>query len=359
MRYNIGVIAGDGIGPEITAEAVKVLNAAGQKFDFELNYTPIDMGGCSIDKYGVPLTQEAVEKAKAGDAVLMGSIGGDAKTSPWYQLPPEKRPEAGLLGIRRALGLFANLRPAFLYEELRGACPLKDEISCRGIDLVMVRELTGGLYFGARKTVTENGVAKAVDTLEYSETEIRRVAVKAFDIAMKRRKNVISVDKANVLDSSRLWRKTVEDVAKDYPEVECNNLYVDNCAMQIAVKPTQFDVIVTGNLFGDILSDEAAVVGGSIGMLPSASIGECTSLYEPIHGSAPDIAGKGIANPIGTILSAAMLLRYSLHEEAAADAIEAAVDKALAEGYRTPDLWKDGFTKVNTSEMTKIISERV
>ena len=360
MRYNIGVIAGDGIGPEITAEAVKVLNAAGQKFDFELNYTPIDMGGCSIDKYGVPLTQEAVEKAKAGDAVLMGSIGGDAKTSPWYQLPPEKRPEAGLLGIRRALGLFANLRPAFLYEELRGACPLKDEISCRGIDLVMVRELTGGLYFGARKTVTENGVAKAVDTLEYSETEIRRVAVKAFDIAMKRRKNVISVDKANVLDSSRLWRKTVEDVAKDYPEVTLSHMLVDNFAMQLVKDPSQFDVLLTENMFGDILSDEASQISGSIGMLASASLNETKfGLYEPSGGSAPDIAGKGIANPIATILSAAMMLRFSLDQDPAADAVEAAVKQVLKEGYRTGDIFSEGCTKVGTVQMGDLIAERI
>ena len=355
MAYKITVIPGDGIGKEITDSAVEVLQAADKKFGLGLGFTYHDAGGTAYDKFGTPLPQETVAACKAADGVLFGAVGGDK----WDKVDPAKRPEKAILGLRKELGLYANLRPVKVADALVEYSPLKPEL-VKGVDLVIVRELIGGIYFGDKcESEQHNGAERAWDLENYSVPEVERIAKLAFDTAKLRRGKVTSVDKSNVLATSRLWRRTVEKVAKDYPEVEYGNLYVDNCAMQIAVKPTQFDVIVTGNLFGDILSDEAAVVGGSIGMLPSASIGTSTSLYEPIHGSAPDIAGKGIANPIGTILSAAMLLRYSLHEEAAADAIEAAVDKALAEGYRTPDLWKDGFTKVNTTEMTKIISERV
>ena len=324
MNYKIAVISGDGIGPEIVREARKVLDVTGKKYGFSFDYTDLLMGGASIDVNGVPLTDETIEKAKASDAVLMGSIGGDAKTSPWYKLSPDKRPEAGLLKLRKSLNLFANVRPAYLYEELKAACPLRDEIIGDGFDLVIMRELTGGLYFGERKTIEENGVKKAIDTLTYSETEIRRIARRGFDIAMKRRKKVTSVDKANVLDSSRLWRSVVEEVAKDYPEVTLEHMLVDNCAMQLVRDPKQFDVILTENMFGDILSDEASMVTGSIGMLSSASLNETKfGLYEPSHGSAPDIAGQDKANPIATILSAAMMLRFSLDLDEAADAIEA------------------------------------
>ena len=360
MSYNIAVIPGDGIGPEIVREAQKVLDAAGKKYGFELNYTEVLMGGASIDVHGVPLTDEAIATAKASDAVLMGSIGGDAKTSPWYKLEPSKRPEAGLLAIRKALNLFANLRPAYLYNELRAACPLRDEIIGDGFDMIIVRELTGGLYFGERKTVEENGVKKAIDTLSYNENEIRRIAIKAFDIAMKRRKKVTSVDKANVLDSSRLWRKVVEEVAKDYPEVTLEHMLVDNCAMQLVRDPKQFDVILTENMFGDILSDEASMVTGSIGMLSSASLNETRfGLYEPSHGSAPDIAGQNKANPIATILSAAMMLRFSLDLDEEANAVEAAVQKVLTAGYRTGDIMSEGCTLVGTKEMGDLIAKEI
>ena len=347
MEYKIALIHGDGIGPEIVEEAKKVLDKVCDVFGHSFTYKNILLGGASIDVHGVPLTEEAVSDAKSSDAVLMGSIGGDAKTSPWYQLEPSKRPEAGLLGIRKALNLFANLRPAYLYEELKAACPLKEERIGNGFDMIIVRELTGGLYFGERKTVEENGVKTAIDTLTYNEKEIRRIAVKAFENAGKRRKKVTSVDKANVLDSSRLWRSVVEDVAKDYPDIQLEHMLVDNCAMQLVHDPGQFDVILTENMFGDILSDEASMVTGSIGMLSSASLNETSfGLYEPSHGSAPDIAGKGIANPIATILSAAMLLRYSLNLDEEADAVEAAVQAVLKEGYRTGDIMSEGCTKV-------------
>ena len=274
MEYKIALIPGDGIGPEIVAEAKKVLDRVCEKYSHKFSYTEVLLGGASIDAHGVPLTEEAIAQAKASDAVLMGSIGGDAKTSPWYKLEPSKRPEAGLLAIRKALNLFANLRPAYLYNELRDACPLRDEIIGDGFDMIIVRELTGGLYFGARKTTEENGVRTAVDTLSYNENEIRRIAIKAFEIARKRRNKVTSVDKANVLDSSRLWRSVVEDVAKDYPDVTLEHMLVDNCAMQLVRDPKQFDVILTENMFGDILSDEASMVTGSIGMLSSASLNE-------------------------------------------------------------------------------------
>ncbi len=359
-NYNVTVIPGDGIGPEIVAEAVKVLDVAGRKYDFKLNYTKILMGGCSIDEYGVPLTDEAVAIAKAGDAVLLGAVGGNVGNSRWYDVAPELRPEAGLLKIRKELELFVNMRPAYLYDELKDACPLKSEIIGDGFDMVIMRELTGGLYFGERYTKEIDGVVTAVDTLKYNEDEIRRIAIKAFDIAMKRRKNVISVDKANVLDSSRLWRKIVKEVAADYPEVTYTDMLVDNCAMQLVMNPGQFDVILTENMFGDILSDEASMITGSIGMLSSASLGKTKlGLYEPSHGSAPDIAGKNIANPIATILSAAMMLRYSFDLDEAADAIENAVKKVLAEGYRTTDIMSEGMKLTSTTKMGDLIAERI
>ena len=360
MEYKIALIPGDGIGPEIVAEAKKVLDRVCEKYSHKFSYTEVLLGGASIDAHGVPLTEEAIAQAKASDAVLMGSIGGDAKTSPWYKLEPSKRPEAGLLAIRKALNLFANLRPAYLYNELRDACPLRDEIIGDGFDMIIVRELTGGLYFGARKTTEENGVRTAVDTLSYNENEIRRIAIKAFEIARKRRNKVTSVDKANVLDSSRLWRSVVEDVAKDYPDVTLEHMLVDNCAMQLVRDPKQFDVILTENMFGDILSDEASMVTGSIGMLSSASLNETKlGLYEPSHGSAPDIAGKDIANPIATILSAAMMLRFSFDLDKEADAIEDAVRKVLADGYRTVDIMDEGMKQVGTTEMGNLICERI
>ena len=358
MEFKIGLIHGDGIGPEIVNEAQKVLDAVAEKYQHTFHYSDLLLGGASIDATGLPLTDETVAEAKTCDAVLMGSIGGDAKTSPWYQLEPSKRPEAGLLGIRKALGLFANLRPAYLYNELRAACPLRDEIiGDEGFNLIIVRELTGGLYFGARETKEVNGVETAVDTLSYNEDEIRRIAKRAFEIAMKRNKKVTEVDKANVLDSSRLWRKVTAEVAKEYPEVTYENMLVDNCAMQLVRDPKQFDVILTENMFGDILSDEASMVTGSIGMLSSASLNETSfGLYEPSHGSAPDIAGKNIANPIATILSAAMMLRYSLNLDEEADAVEAAVERVLADGYRTGDIYSEETTKVTCSGMGDAIT---
>lgn len=358
MELNITCIPGDGIGPEIIREAKKVLNKVALVYGHKMNFTDILMGGASIDVHGVPLTKEAVETAKNADAVLMGSIGGNTTTSPWYKLPPEKRPEAGLLAIRKELKLFANLRPAILYDELAGACPLKEEISRQGFDMMIMRELTGGLYFGERKTIEENGVKKAIDTLSYDENEIRRIAIKGFDIAMKRRKKVTSVDKANVLDSSRLWRKVVEEVAKDYPEVTLEHMLVDNCAMQLVRDPAQFDVILTENMFGDILSDEASMVTGSIGMLASASLNDSKfGLYEPSHGSAPDIAGLDIANPIATVLSAAMMLRYSFDLDQEADAIERAVKTVLQAGYRTCDIMSDGCRKIGCSKMGDLLAD--
>ena len=366
MNYKIALIHGDGIGPEIVNEAKKILDKVCQVYGHTFTYTNVLLGGASIDVHGVPLTDEAVAEAKSSDAVLMGSIGGDAKTSPWYQLEPSKRPEAGLLAIRKALNLFANLRPAYLYDELKAACPLKEDRIGDGFDMIIVRELTGGLYFGARKTEMVDGVITATDTLTYNENEIRRIAKRGFDIAMKRRKKVTSVDKANVLDSSRLWRKVVDEVAKDYPEVTYEHMLVDNCAMQLVKDPKQFDVILTENMFGDILSDEASMVTGSIGMLSSASLNDTRfGLYEPSGGSAPDIAGKGIANPIATILSAAMMLRYTFDLDKEADAIEAAVKQVLKDGYRTIDIMpqedakKVYVTQVGTSQMGDLICERI
>ncbi len=360
MELHITCIPGDGIGPEIIAEAKKVLEKIGEVHGHKMVFQDILMGGASIDVHGVPLTEEAVVAARSGDAVLMGSIGGDTTKSPWYKLPPNLRPEAGLLAIRKVLNLFANLRPAVLYDELAGACPLKEEISRKGFDMLIMRELTGGLYFGERRTYKENGVTKAVDTLTYDENEIRRIAVKGFDIAMKRRRKLTSVDKANVLDSSRLWRKVVEEVAKDYPEVELEHMLVDNCAMQLVRDPAQFDVILTENMFGDILSDEASMVTGSIGMLASASLNESKfGLYEPSHGSAPDIAGQDVANPIATVLSAAMMLRYSFDLDREAQAIEDAVKQVLAEGWRTADIMSQGCRQVGCSRMGDLLAEHI
>ena len=360
MQCNLAVIKGDGIGPEVVGEAMKVLDTVGTKFGHTFDYEHILMGGCSIDATGVPLTDEAVAIAKSKDAVLLGSIGGNTSTSPWYKLPPNLRPEAGLLKIRKELGLFANLRPANLYDELKEACPLKAEIAERGFDMMMMRELTGGLYFGERSTKEVDGVMTAVDTLTYNENEIRRIAIKGFDIAMKRRKKVTSVDKANVLDSSRLWRKVVEEVAKDYPEVTLEHMLVDNCAMQLVKDPAQFDVVLTENMFGDILSDEASMISGSIGMLASASLNETKfGMYEPSGGSAPDIAGQNKANPIATILSAAMMLRYTFDLDKEADAVENAVKQVLKDGYRTIDIYSEGTTLVSCSEMGDLICERL
>ena len=360
MQLNIGVIRGDGIGPEVVTEAIKVLNKVGEVFGHTYTYNELLMGGASIDVHGIPLTDETVAIAKSCDAVLMGSIGGDAKVSPWYKLEPSKRPEAGLLKIRKELNLFANLRPAVLYDELKGACPLKEELTEGGFDMMIMRELTGGLYFGNRETKEIDGVMTAKDELTYNENEIRRIAIRAFDIAMKRNKKVISVDKANVLDSSRLWRKVVEEVAKDYPEVTLEHMLVDNCAMQLVKNPKQFDVILTENMFGDILSDEASMITGSIGMLASASLNDTKfGLYEPSGGSAPDIAGKGIANPIATILSAAMMLRYTFDLDKEADAIENAVAEVLKAGYRTIDIMSEGKKQVGTTEIGTLIADYI
>ena len=360
MNFNVAVIKGDGIGPEIVEQAVRVLDAAAEKSGHKFTYKQILMGGASIDVYGKPLTEETLETAGNSDAVLMGSIGGNTTTSPWYRLPAELRPEAGLLALRKGLGLFANIRPAYLYEELKKACPLRDEIIGDGFDMVIMRELTGGLYFGERSTDVVDGIRVAKDSLTYNENEIRRIAVKAFDIARKRKKHVISVDKANVLDSSRLWRQVVEEVAEDYDDVTYEHMLVDNCAMQLVNDPKQFYVILTENMFGDILSDEASMITGSIGMLSSASLGEGKfGLYEPSHGSAPDIAGKDIANPIATVLSAAMMLRYSFDLDAEADMIEKAVKKVLEDGYRTVDIMSDGMIQVGTKAMGDLIIERI
>lgn len=360
MNYNIAVIPGDGIGPEIVTEAKKVLDKTGTKYGHQFHYTEVLMGGASIDATGVPLTEKALETAKQSDSVLLGAVGGYVGQSNWYSLPPHLRPEAGLLAIRKGLNLFVNIRPAILFEELRGACPLKEEISGDGFDFVVMRELTGGLYFGERKTIEANGVRKAIDTLTYDENEIKRIAKWAFEIAMKRNKKVCSVDKANVLDSSRLWRQVTKEVAKDYPEVELTDMLVDNCAMQLVKDPRQFDVILTENMFGDILSDEASMVTGSIGMLASASLGDTKlGLYEPSHGSAPDIAGQNKANPIATILSAAMMLRYSFDLDKEADKIEEAVKTVLKNGYRTIDIMSEGMKLVGTKEMGDLITAEI
>ena len=345
------VIAGDGIGREVTASAVEVLKKVDEKFNIGFEFENRDAGGTAYEKFGEPLPAATLDACKAADAVLFGAVGGKK----WDTLPVHLRPEKALFGLRKGLGLFANLRPVKVYSPLIDGSPLKPEL-VEGADLLIVRELVGGIYFGERcESEIVDGVESAWDTEKYSVPEIERIAKLAFETAKLRRGKLTSVDKANVLASSRLWRRVVNELAKNFADVELNHLYVDNCAMQLAINPKQFDVIVTSNIFGDILSDEAAVIGGSIGLMPSASIGELTSLYEPIHGSAPDIAGKDIANPMGTILSAAMLLRYSLKEEDAAKAIESAIDKTLADGWRTADIYSDGFKKIGTAQATEII----
>lgn len=357
MTKNIAVIKGDGIGPEIVNEAMKVLDKVAEKYGHKFNYTQVLMGGIAIDEKGEPLPQETIDKCLASDSVLLGAVGGPK----WDKGEGKMRPEAGLLGIRGALKLFANIRPAKLLKPLASACPLKTDITDKGLDLVIVRELIGGAYFGERKTfVDENGHKTATDSMTYSDYEVERICRVAFDMAKKRRGKVTSVDKANVLDSSRLWREISHRIAAEYPDVEFSDMLVDNTAMQLVRDPAQFDVIVTENLFGDILSDEASMITGSLGMIPSASLGEGTlGLYEPIHGSAPDIAGQNKANPIATILSAAMMLRYSFDMGEEADAIERAVDKALEEGLRTGDIMSEGKKLVSCSEMGDRIAELV
>ncbi|SDY25618.1 3-isopropylmalate dehydrogenase [Eubacterium barkeri] len=353
MQYKIAVIKGDGIGPEIVDASTKVLGVIGEKYGHQFDLTNVLAGGAAIDACGTPLPQETVDICKASDAVLLGAMGGPK----WDHLAGDKRPEAGLLGIRKALGLFANLRPAILFEELRDASPLKPEIIGDGMDILTVRELTGDVYFGEKK---RDGDDYASDLMNYSRKEIERIAQVGFESAMKRGKKLHCVDKANVLETSRLWRKIVTEVAADYPEVAVEYLYVDNAAMQLVINPKQFDVILTGNLFGDILSDESSMLTGSIGMLPSASLGEGTfGMYEPIHGSAPDIAGEDKANPIATILSVAMLLRYSLNLEAEAAAIEGAVKKTLAQGWRTGDIAVPGETVIGCIEMGNKVIENL
>ncbi len=356
MNKNIAVLAGDGIGPEIVAEAIKVLNKVTEKFGHNFNYTEVDIGGCSIDKHGVPITDEGMQICKSSDSVLLGAVGGPK----WDNVDPSIRPEKALLAVRKELNLFANLRPTKLFPQLKNASPLKQEIVGNGIDLLIVRELTGGVYFGSRETKEVNGELVAADLMPYSESEIERIGKVAFETAMKRGKKLASVDKANVLDTSRLWRKTMHRLSAEYPEVEYSDILVDNTAMQLIKNPTQFDVLVTENMFGDILSDEASMLTGSIGMMPSASLSEGSlGMYEPIHGSAPDIAGMDIANPLGTILSAAMMLRYSFDMIKEADAIEEAVNKVLDEGFRTGDIFEEGFKKVSCSQMGDLVAERI
>lgn len=356
MEKTITVIRGDGIGPEIVNQAIRILDRIAEKFGHTFHYQDILAGGCAIDAYGASLPKESLEKCLNCDSVLLGAVGGPK----WDGVPKEIRPEAALLGIRSAMGLYANLRPARLFHQLSEASPLKPEITEKGIDLMMVRELTGGAYFGAHVTSEENGELVAHDDMNYSVHEIRRIARTAFDIARKRDSRVISVDKANVLDTSRLWRKIVHEVAAEYPDVTCTDMLVDNTAMQLVRNPSQFDVIVTENLFGDILSDEASMITGSIGMMASASLGEGTrGMYEPIHGSAPDIAGQNIANPIGAILSAAMMLRYSFDLPEEASCIESAVDRVLNAGIRTGDIWSEGTAKVTCSGMGDAILAQI
>ncbi|QZY53943.1 3-isopropylmalate dehydrogenase [Crassaminicella profunda] len=353
MNYNIAVIPGDGIGPEVVRETTLVLEKIGELYGHNFNFTEVLAGGCAIDAHGEPLPEETLKVCKDSDAVLLGAVGGDK----WDNLPGNKRPEQALLGLRKSLGLYANLRPAILFEQLKDACPLKPEIIGDGLDICVVRELTGGIYFGERgQKDTPMGKA-GYDVEIYSEEEVRRIAKDAFEIAMKRDKKVTSVDKANILESSRLWRGVVEEVAKDYPEVTLNHMYVDNASMQLVRDPKQFDVIVTTNMFGDILSDEASMITGSIGMLPSASLGGNIGMYEPVHGSAPDIAGKDLANPIATILSVAMMLRYSFNLGKEADTIEEAVKKVLDENYRTGDIASEGAKVVGTKEMGRLVRE--
>lgn len=356
MKKTIAVIKGDGIGPEIVTEAMKVLDKVGEKCGHEFEYKEVLMGGCAIDATGVPLPQETIDTCLASDSVLLGAVGGPK----WDGLAGNLRPEAGLLGIRGALKLFANIRPAKLFAPLASACPLKEEITKNGLDLVIVRELIGGAYFGKRSTVVENGVKTATDSMAYSDYEVERIARVAFEMAKKRRGKVHSVDKANVLDSSRLWREVTHKVREEYPEVEYADILVDNCAMQLVRNPAQFDVLVTENLFGDILSDEASMITGSLGMIPSASLGETSlGLYEPIHGSAPDIAGQNKANPIATILSVAMMLRYSFDMGREADIVEEAVNKVLENNYRTGDIMSEGMILVGCREMGDLICNEI
>lgn len=355
MNFNIAVIPGDGIGPEVIRETMKVLEKIGGKFGHQFKFTEVDAGGIAIDKYGEPLPQKSIDICKASDSVLLGAVGGWQ----WDNLPGDKRPERALLGIRGELKLYANLRPARLYNALKKACPLREDIAAKGIDMMVVRELTGGMYFGDRgRKQTDMGEA-AWDTELYSYEEVRRIGVIGFEQAMKRSKRLTNVDKANVLESSRLWRSVILEVAKDYPEVTLDHMYVDNASMQLIRDPAHFDVIVTTNMFGDILSDEASQITGSIGMLPSASIGKGSlGMYEPIHGSAPDIAGKDLANPIATILSSAMMLNsFGLSEEA--NVIEQAVGRVLDAGYRTSDIYSEGTNKVGTVEMGRLIIQEV
>jgi len=359
MKIHLAVIPGDGIGPDVTNETINVIKAVAAKFSHDISFTEVTAGGCAIDKYGVPLPQGAIEACKSADSVILGAVGGWQ----WDNLPGGIRPERALLGLRSGLGLYANLRPAVLHPALADACPLRADIAQKGIDIMVVRELTGGMYFGDRgRKQTDMGEA-AWDTELYSTEEVRRITVTAFDIAMKRNKRVTNVDKANVLESSRLWREVVLSVAKDYPDVSLNHLYVDNASMQLVRDPGQFDVIVTSNMFGDILSDEASQITGSIGMLPSASLGGSGfGMYEPIHGSAPDIAGKDIANPIAAILSAAMMFRFSFDLPDEAAAIENAATKVLEAGYRTADIYYDahgGVKKVGTKDMGALIVKEV
>jgi len=352
MNYKIAVVPGDGIGPEVVEQALRVLDKIGEKYGHTFEYTKVLAGGCAIDEYGECLPQSTIDVCKASDAVLLGAVGGWK----WDTLPGDQRPERALLGLRKELGLFANLRPAILFDELASACPLKPEIIEGGLDIVVVRELTGGIYFGEKGFKDTDLGPAAYDVEMYAEEEVRRIAEVAFDMAMKRDKKVTSVDKANVLESSRLWRRVVAEVAEKYPEVELKNLYVDNTAMQLVLNPKQFDVIVTSNIFGDILSDEASQITGSIGMLPSASLAKGNfGMYEPVHGSAPDIAGQNIANPMATILSVAMMLKYTFGLIEESDAIEAAVKKVLADGYRTPDLMANGGTPIGTKEAGDLI----
>lgn len=352
MNKNIAVIRGDGIGPEIVAQAIKVLDKIAEIYGHTFNYTEVDMGGCAIDKWGDPLPKEMLEKCLASDSVLLGAVGGNK----WNDVPGEKRPEKGLLRLRSGMGVYSNNRPAKIWPQLAGASPLKQEIVDKGIDFIIVRELIGGIYFGEHQTNEVNGETVATDILSYSEKEIERIGRIGFETAQKRRKKLCSVEKSNVLDSSRLWKKTMHRLAAEYPDVELSDMLVDNCAMQIVKDPAQFDVIVTENMFGDILSDEASMITGSIGMIPSSSLGATScGLYEPIHGSAPDIAGMDIANPIGTILSAAMMLRYSFDMAREADAIENAVSAYLDAGYRTADIMSEGMKQIGCEKCGEII----
>lgn len=356
MDFKIAVIPGDGIGPEVIDESIKVLNAVGGKYNHNFKFEFLLAGGCAIDSEGTPLPDKTLEVCKNSDAVLLGAVGGPK----WDDPNSKVRPEQALLGLRGGLNLYCNLRPALLYKPLKDASPLKDSIIEDGIDICVVRELTGGIYFGKRGKEVVDGVVSAYDTESYNTEEIQRIVKIGFDTAMKRKKKLTSVDKANILESSRLWRYIVNEMSKDYPEVEVNHLYIDNASMQLVRDPKQFDVIVTSNMFGDILSDEASMITGSIGMLPSASLGKGTlGMYEPIHGSAPDIAGKGLANPLATILSVAMMLRYSFNLENEAKAIEDSVVRVLEEGYRTADIKSEGTTLVGTRQMGQLVIDRI